>query len=499
MAPRVLVVGSLNVDLFQTTDGSSIKLGGKPIDIAAVKGMTLPAKSFVENPAIASQLKAAGLQCAAGEEEGLVLSMDGPFEQATGGKGANAAAAAGQSFRAELICNFGKQSESENKLLSADLKKFGNVDTRRSGLVEGPTGTAYIMNYADGDNAIMLLGGANQNGWAASGAVVEEGGKLHKAIEESVAVMLQREVPDYVNLEVAKAARSLGKPVVMDVGGSDAALDVNLLPLITEIAPNESELTFISGKETKVGDEVKKDLLREAVAALKAKFAAAGNNDVEVLVTLGKHGSAHFGSQWTKSATEDLMGLLPHENQMGVFKLGTESGKPQDTTGAGDCFRGSYVAARYGQGKEVAEAMQWASAAGSVSVEVQGAMPSMPKRGAIAARAKKESSSGLFASGAVEMKVSLKKPKPFYVQAALSFLKGVEAKPAAEGKDAVEAKPAVDALRISGLGEACGVAVAAAAQVEAENAGTIVSIKTAYPRAGGYKGCAQIVIDIRRK
>lgn len=295
-------------------------------------------------------------------------------------------------------------------------------------------------------------------------------------------------------------AQNLGKPVFMDVGGTDAPLDKNLMPFLSEIAPNESELTFISGVETKVGDEIKKDLVRKAVAALKAKFAEAGNTRVEVLVTLGSQGAMHFSSHWTNGGVEDVMGLLPHESQVGSYKLETEDGKPKDTTGAGDCFRGSYVAARYGQGKDLAEALKWAAAAGSLAVSVHGAMPSMPRRSDIEARTKKEISNGLCsAPGTVEMKVSLKKPKAFYGQAAVSFLKGVDASPATEGKEATEAKPAVNALRISGLGEACGVAAAAAAQVESENAGTICSIKTAYPNVGGYGGCAQIIIDIKRK
>merc|ERR1712127_53231 len=70
--------------------------------------------------------------------------------------------------------------------------------------------------------------------------------------------------------------------------------------------------------------------------------------------------------------------------------LSTSNGKPKDTTGAGDCYRGSYVAARYGEGKSVADAMRWASAAGSLSVEVEGAMPSMPTRKATENRVKQE-------------------------------------------------------------------------------------------------------------
>merc|ERR1711972_515471 len=83
--------------------------------------------------------------------------------------------------------------------------------------------------------------------------------------------------------------------------------------------------------------------------------------------------------------------------------------------------------------------------------------------------------------GAVEMKVTTKKPANFYVRSAASFLKGVEEKPAEGDKEKVEAKPAVEYLRISGLGEAIGVASAAAAQAVSEGFGSIVKIQTAYP------------------
>merc|ERR1719291_1409765 len=105
--------------------------------------MTLPAKSFVENEGVAPQLSAAGLACAAGEEEALVLKMSPPFEQKTGGKGANAAAAAGQTLGCELVCQFGRASAEANATLLSDLETYGRVDTSRSRTVDGPTGTAY--------------------------------------------------------------------------------------------------------------------------------------------------------------------------------------------------------------------------------------------------------------------------------------------------------------------------------------------------------------------
>merc|ERR1712232_496794 len=172
-----------------------------------------------------------------------------------------------------------------------------------------------------------------------------------------------------------------------DVGGTDAPLDLALLPFISVIAPNESELTFISGVETTIDGILKKDLIREAAAALKRKFADAGNASVEILVTLGKHGSVHFGSRWQNKGQDDTNGLLEHENVMGTYS--PTPGCTLNTTGAGDCFRGSFVAARYGEGRSVVEAMQWASAASSLSVEVAGATPSVPKRTATEARVTK--------------------------------------------------------------------------------------------------------------
>merc|ERR1711920_816013 len=87
----------------------------------------------------------------------------------------------------------------------------------------------------------------------------------------------------------------------------------------------------------------------------------------------------------TNTGAQDNAGLLPNEFSMGCYGLRSDV---KDTTGAGDCFRGSYCAARYGEGKSVVEAMRWAAAASSLACEKEGAMPSMPSRDAIARRSK---------------------------------------------------------------------------------------------------------------
>merc|ERR1712139_57719 len=113
--------------------------------------------------------------------------------------------------------------------------------------------------------------------------------------------------------------------------------------------------------------------------------------------------------------------------------------------------------------------------------------------------------------GLPELKVTNKKGVGFYIRAAESFLKGMpamEALPAKDGKEAKEAKEAkdpVDVLKISGLGEAINVAVAAAAAVTKDNLATITKIETEYPDMPvpegsdrPARGCAQIVITVTR-
>ncbi len=328
---RVLVVGSINVDLYhRLKHGSATFGGGKPVDVSRLKGMTLPARSFVQR---------LGVPCAKGAEESFVLGMDGDFEQKTGGKGANAAAAAGQTSSVEFLGNFGEASAAANEALLADLAEFGRVDTSRCQTLRGvPTGTAYILQFDDNDNSIVLLGGANQ-AWPAAAELEAEGSTLRRALSECAVVMLQREVPPHVNASVARLARSLDVSVFMDVGGTDDPLDGALLPHISLIAPNETELEFISGAKVVAADgRASLALVRDAVASLRARFAEAGNPRVEVLVTLGAEGSIHFGADWTGGGAA--------ESHMGSFRLSTPDSKPRDTTGAGDCFRGSFVAAR---------------------------------------------------------------------------------------------------------------------------------------------------------
>eukprot|EP00940_MAST-03C_sp_MAST-3C-sp2_P001897 g1897.t1 len=411
----VLVVGSVNVDLYVDNEGKGLAFegdGGKKVvaSVDAVKGMTLPAEAFVKKILSEKKDKAAA--------EAFVLRMSGPFKQQTGGKGANTAAAAGLSSLGGsfFFGNFGASSSASNKKIMNELSRC-NVDIGRSRFLENTsTGTAYIIKYADGDNGIVLIGGANQ-AWS-SPVSTETMQHLRDAISKANVLMLQREIPSHVNVVAARMAQSFGVPVLLDVGGCEEAVDPALIPFVDVVMPNESELEWISGGcKVKTSDgRISMSLLRTAVSALKRSWS---RSDVDVLITLGSYGAIYFegGSceggntkyqttahrrESLRRSTVDVLEDLGvesadieiakssepsmRETRQGIFPLiGSVDGKPIDTTGAGDCFRGSFAAARYGRGASVADALMYASAAASLCVMKMGAMPSMPTRNSVEA------------------------------------------------------------------------------------------------------------------
>lgn len=60
-------------------------------------------------------------------------------------------------------------------------------------------------------------------------------------------ILLQREIPESVNIQVAELGRSAGVPVMLDAGGVATPIDPALLDLVTILSPNETELERITG------------------------------------------------------------------------------------------------------------------------------------------------------------------------------------------------------------------------------------------------------------
>lgn len=160
-----------------------------------------------------------------------------------GGKGANQAAAASKfGFKTLFNGRFGDDSDADT--LEKTLQDFGvdlNLTTRDSSC---PTGKAFIFLEPTGSNSIVIVQGTNIEGWTRENLLTEN---LKESIECAGAVLLQREIPDFVNLEVAKLASAANVPVLLDVGGKDTPLDPELAPYVTICWPNETELMNITG------------------------------------------------------------------------------------------------------------------------------------------------------------------------------------------------------------------------------------------------------------
>ncbi|KAF1315203.1 Ribokinase, partial [Globisporangium splendens] len=273
-----------------------------------------------------------------------------------GGKGANQAAAAARlvshecSLQTKFACQFGNDTHGD--ALRAALSAL-SVDSSLAGRPACPSGQAFVFVYPDGDNSIVIVGGANAT-WPEQ---LPE--SLVDAIQSAAIVLLQCEIPEYVNVLVAQAAAHAGVPVMWDSGGEDRKIPDDVLPLITYLCPNETELARLTGKDVQSTEDA-----IAAARTMQTKGAQA------LLVTLGSQGSVFVPPANTADAD------VVHQP---CFKVDNVV----DTTGAGDCFRGAFAVA-IAEGKSMKESLKQAAAASALCVQVAGAMPSMPSAAQVA-------------------------------------------------------------------------------------------------------------------
>ena len=212
-----------------------------------------------------------------------------------------------------------------------------------------PTGTAVVMVRADGENSIVIVGGANTAEWG-------EDVDADAAITTAGMLLLQREVSDGVNARVAAIAAAAGVPVLLDAGGVDASPPDALLACVHTLSPNETELARLVGGSVDGDDDV-------AVEAAAASLLARG--PTAVLVKRGSRGA-----------------MLVRRDGPTVTAPAFTLPRVVDTTGAGDCFTGAYAVAVL-RGQAGANALRYAAAAAAVCVTREGAMPSLPSAGEV--------------------------------------------------------------------------------------------------------------------
>jgi ribokinase len=256
-----------------------------------------------------------------------------------GGKGANQAVAAAKLGAATtLIGRIGQDAFGED--LKAFLAAQGvNVSLVRE-TTEGHTGTA-IITLASADNTIVVVPGAN--------GLVTPDDVASAALAQGDVAVSQFEIPVPAIVAFFQHARAAGAMTILNPAPAHA-FDAELLRLVDILVLNETELALLARCELRDTDDLARFV--DAAQSLRVEPAQA------ICVTLGRRGAAAMvGGEMVTVAGRSV--------------------KAVDTTGAGDCFVGA-LAARLAQGATLHDALGYANAAASISVQRMGAAPSMP-------------------------------------------------------------------------------------------------------------------------
>lgn len=259
---------------------------------------------------------------------------------APGGKGANQAVAAVRSgAKTSFIGAVG--SDNEGQYMLEALKENG-IDTHHI-MVDKyhGTGTAAVTLDAEGQNDIMIYGGANQ----AMTTDVLDG--IDDVLDDADFLISQFETPQAVTLAAFKMAKEQGVTTILNPAPAHDIIP-ELLKYTDVIAPNESECALLTGIE--IADE-------DSMLASAEYFQSRGVK--HLLITLGSKGVFY--------ATPNGHGLVP------AFKV-----KAVDTTAAGDTFIGALSSQLKDDLSNVADALVYAQRASSLTVQQMGTMPSIP-------------------------------------------------------------------------------------------------------------------------
>ena len=257
-----------------------------------------------------------------------------------GGKGANqaiaAARAGGEVFFLSCVGEDAIAAEVRKELSANGLDLYGVTTIEAT-----DTGSAMIFVDERGENCIGVASGANA--YLTADIVARHAG----AIKTADILLLQMEIPPAT---VEAAARSHDRVILNPAPAQK--LSKALLSEVSILTPNKIELAQVTG--AKPDDE---NALKNAAQCILEQGPEA------VLITLGAEGVFAVTSQET-------------------FRLPAFSVEAVDTTGAGDVFNGGLAVALAG-GASLREATEFGMAAAALSVQKNGAIPSIPYKAEI--------------------------------------------------------------------------------------------------------------------
>ena len=255
-----------------------------------------------------------------------------------GGKGLNQSVAMARA--GARVWHAGNVGQDEaGQVLEAALRAE-QIDTSLIRRLPVPSGHAIIQINAQGENAIIVFGGANQQ-------VTQE--QIDAAIaqfEPGDLLVLQNEVNCLP--EIIRAAHARGMKIALNPSPITAALAQIPVELCDILFVNEIEAGQLCDAE------------KATLEQLAARFPHA-----MLVYTMGSRGASVYAD-----------GKTYHQDAIRV--------KAVDTTGAGDTFTGYFLAA-IGEGMGIEDALLLATKAAAISVTRPGASVSIPTRAEVEA------------------------------------------------------------------------------------------------------------------
>lgn len=255
----------------------------------------------------------------------------------TGGKGLNqsiALARAGvETYQAGAI-------GTDGMFLLEQLKEAGvNTDLVKI-LDDVRTGNAIIQNDDEGDNCIVLFGGANQ------AITKEQVDEVFKDFTNEDYLLIQNEINELSY--IVEKAKEEGMKIILNPSPMNEKIMKLPLDQIDYFILNEIEAMQIleMDKPEEIDGKYIASLLHE-------RF-----KDATIVLTLGSEGSVCISDD--------------EYVEQSIYKV-----KAIDTTAAGDTYTGYFIAGIL-NGKTIKESMDIASKASAIAVTRQGAAPSIP-------------------------------------------------------------------------------------------------------------------------
>lgn len=227
-----------------------------------------------------------------------------------------------------------------------DMLQQAGVHTELLEQKDGPSGHTIIQRTPQGENNIILFGGANQ---AISREDVD---KVLTHFEKGDYLILQNEISQIPY--IMEQAHQRGMQIVLNPSPMNVEIFAMPLEYADYLILNEIEAAAILGAGSEKIKKAGKPDGERLLGLLLEKFPGS-----KIVLTLGGDGSL-YGDREMR------------------YKQGIVSVKAVDTTAAGDTFTGYFIG-EIMNGKNPGEALKTAAAAAALAVSRKGAAPSIPE------------------------------------------------------------------------------------------------------------------------